>query len=93
VELICYCEKCIYVLCGVAILHSVLIDSGSRYEVLYPSGISHFLEKLAFQVRCYAVLISLSSAVSKVSRADGLTRSTAVVCPYTFTCIVSSLSD
>merc|ERR1712038_13500 len=26
----------------------VLIDSGSRYEVNYPSGISHFLEKLAF---------------------------------------------
>ncbi|XP_012528238.2 mitochondrial-processing peptidase subunit alpha isoform X2 [Monomorium pharaonis] len=26
----------------------VLIDSGPRYEVTYPSGISHFLEKLAF---------------------------------------------
>ena len=26
----------------------VLINSGSRYEVAYPSGISHFLEKLAF---------------------------------------------
>ncbi|XP_050395760.2 mitochondrial-processing peptidase subunit alpha [Patella vulgata] len=26
----------------------VAIDSGSRYEVAYPSGISHFLEKLAF---------------------------------------------
>jgi len=26
----------------------VIIDSGSRYEVAYPSGISHFLEKLAF---------------------------------------------
>ncbi|XP_060074706.1 mitochondrial-processing peptidase subunit alpha-like [Ylistrum balloti] len=26
----------------------VLVDSGSRYEVAYPSGISHFLEKLAF---------------------------------------------
>ncbi|KAK3586726.1 hypothetical protein CHS0354_017524 [Potamilus streckersoni] len=26
----------------------VLIDSGSRYEVAYPSGISHFFEKLAF---------------------------------------------
>nr|XP_042898571.1 mitochondrial-processing peptidase subunit alpha isoform X2 [Parasteatoda tepidariorum] len=25
-----------------------VIDSGSRYEVKYPSGISHFLEKLAF---------------------------------------------
>lgn len=30
---------------------SVVIDSGSRYEVAYPSGISHFLEKLAFRVR------------------------------------------
>jgi len=28
----------------------VLVDSGSRYEVAYPSGISHFLEKLAFSV-------------------------------------------
>ncbi|GIY07929.1 mitochondrial-processing peptidase subunit alpha [Caerostris extrusa] len=26
----------------------VAIDSGSRYEVAYPGGISHFLEKLAF---------------------------------------------
>lgn len=26
----------------------VLVDSGPRYEVAYPSGISHFLEKLAF---------------------------------------------
>ncbi|CAL7948098.1 unnamed protein product [Xylocopa violacea] len=26
----------------------VLIDSGPRYEIAYPSGISHFLEKLAF---------------------------------------------
>lgn len=26
------------------------IDSGPRYEVTYPSGISHFLEKLAFHV-------------------------------------------
>ena len=26
----------------------VVIDSGSRYEVAHPSGISHFLEKLAF---------------------------------------------
>ena len=26
----------------------VTIDSGSRYEVSFPSGISHFLEKLAF---------------------------------------------
>jgi processing peptidase subunit alpha len=29
---------------------AVVIDSGSRYEVAYPSGISHFLEKLAFNV-------------------------------------------
>jgi len=34
----------------VTIMYAVLIDSGSRYEVLYPSGISHFLEKLAFKV-------------------------------------------
>lgn len=26
----------------------VIIDSGPRYEVAYPSGVSHFLEKLAF---------------------------------------------
>lgn len=26
----------------------MVIDSGPRYEVAYPSGISHFLEKLAF---------------------------------------------
>ncbi|TMW39672.1 hypothetical protein DOY81_015248, partial [Sarcophaga bullata] len=26
----------------------LVIDSGPRYEVIYPSGVSHFLEKLAF---------------------------------------------
>ena len=31
----------------------VLVDSGSRYEVNYPSGINHFLEKLAFCVSMY----------------------------------------
>lgn len=30
--------------------HSVVIDSGPRYEVAFPSGVSHFLEKLAFHV-------------------------------------------
>lgn len=28
----------------------VVIDSGPRFEVAYPSGVSHFLEKLAFNV-------------------------------------------
>lgn len=32
------------------VLFLVIIDSGSRYEVAYPSGISHFMEKLAFNV-------------------------------------------
>lgn len=27
-----------------------LVDAGSRYEVDYPSGVSHMLEKMAFQV-------------------------------------------
>lgn len=31
----------------------VVIDSGPRYEVAYPSGVSHFLEKLAFHVSHY----------------------------------------
>lgn len=29
----------------------VVIESGARFEVAYPSGVSHFLEKLAFSVR------------------------------------------
>ncbi|XP_075554383.1 mitochondrial-processing peptidase subunit alpha isoform X4 [Dermacentor variabilis] len=28
----------------------VVIDSGSRYEAPYPSGVSHFLEKMAFNI-------------------------------------------
>ena len=32
------------------IVFAVVIDAGSRYEVDYPSGLSHLLEKLAFQV-------------------------------------------
>lgn len=31
-------------------LFSVLVNSGSRHEAKYPSGIAHFLEKLAFSV-------------------------------------------
>ena len=31
-------------------ISGVCIDSGARYEVTYPSGVSHFLEKLAFGV-------------------------------------------
>lgn len=32
------------------IVLTVLVDAGSRYEVEYTSGISHFLQRLAFQV-------------------------------------------
>lgn len=28
----------------------VAINSGCRFEVAYPSGVNHFLEKLAFSV-------------------------------------------
>ncbi|XP_052790928.1 mitochondrial-processing peptidase subunit alpha-like isoform X2 [Mya arenaria] len=34
---------------GTSCTVGVLIESGSRFEVNYPSGINHFLEKLAFQ--------------------------------------------
>lgn len=30
---------------------TVLVDAGSRYEVDYTSGISHFIHRLAFQVK------------------------------------------
>ena len=35
----------------ISFLFSVVIDAGSRYEVDYPAGLSHLLEKLAFQVK------------------------------------------
>jgi processing peptidase subunit alpha len=50
------CSKLLYKVITVITLYlisrffTVVIDSGSRYEVAYPSGISHFLEKLAFNV-------------------------------------------
>lgn len=34
----------------VALCLAVLVDAGSRYEVHYTSGLSHFLQRLAFQV-------------------------------------------
>jgi processing peptidase subunit alpha len=37
----------------------VVIDSGPRYEVAYPSGISHFLEKLAFHVSCIIINVRI----------------------------------
>ena len=30
--------------------HAAFVDAGSRYEVCYNSGVTHFLHKLAFQV-------------------------------------------
>lgn len=41
---------------------TVLLDSGPRYEVAYPSGISHFLEKLAFGVRLLSYVTELLCA-------------------------------
>lgn len=35
----------------------VAINSGCRYEVAYPSGINHFLEKLAFSVSIVALIV------------------------------------
>ncbi|XP_049527652.1 mitochondrial-processing peptidase subunit alpha [Dermacentor silvarum] len=51
----------------------VVIDSGSRYEAPYPSGVSHFLEKLAFNVSLSFLLAVnhwswLPHGVRKVSR-------------------------
>lgn len=43
----------------------VVIDSGSRYEVAYPSGISHFLEKLAFGVIILKIIILIKGLVFK----------------------------
>lgn len=37
-------------------MFSVVIDSGPRYEVAYPNGICHFLEKLSFGVSIYYVV-------------------------------------
>ncbi|XP_045195947.2 mitochondrial-processing peptidase subunit alpha-like [Mercenaria mercenaria] len=45
----------------------VLIDSGSRYEVNYPSGINHFLEKLAFsKTTNYADRDKINQVLEKV---------------------------
>lgn len=38
----------------------LVIDSGPRYEVTYPSGVSHFLEKLAFNVSSFSFLFGVS---------------------------------
>ena len=38
--------------CFVGFLLVALINAGSRYEVDFPSGVSHFISKLAFQVVC-----------------------------------------
>ena len=40
------------------LLPVVLFDAGSRHEVDYPSGVSHMLEKMAFQVlQCFLNLL------------------------------------
>ena len=40
----------------ISFLFSVVIDAGSRCEVDYPAGLSHLLEKLAFQVKSYMLV-------------------------------------
>lgn len=45
---------------------AVLLDSGARYESPYPSGITHFLEKLAFQVSHSPPLLSMPLPASHV---------------------------
>lgn len=40
---------------GFVYIFAVVIDSGPRYEVAYPSGVSHFLEKLAFNVSWFGI--------------------------------------
>lgn len=45
----------------------VIIDSGSRYEQPYPSGVSHFLEKLAFNSTSeYANKDAIAQSLEKI---------------------------
>lgn len=46
---------------SVFFLSPVLINSGSRYEAKYLSGIAHFLEKLAFSVSILFVIFETRS--------------------------------
>lgn len=55
-------RRYLIVLCFFILLHdSVVINSGPRYEIAYPNGVSHFLEKLAFHV-CIAEIFSKISS-------------------------------
>jgi hypothetical protein len=42
---------------------AVVIDSGPRYEVAYPSGVTHFLERAAFHVSSLALQCSVHGSV------------------------------
>lgn len=44
---------------AIIIFVSVVIDSGPRYEVAYPNGICHFLEKLSFGVSIFHKILLL----------------------------------
>ena len=65
-HIITICEACRW--CALIRLHlatffwlfTVLVDAGSRYEVDYTSGISHFIHRLAFQVATSYLKIDLS---------------------------------
>jgi len=48
----------------------VCIDSGSRYEVAFPSGISHYLEKLAFHAT--AKFASKDSILQRLEKFGGI---------------------
>ncbi len=51
----------------------VVVDAGSRYEVRYTSGISHFLQRLAFQViRKWVWFICYTNDVMSITQSSAL---------------------
>uniref|UniRef100_A0A914WZ74 Mitochondrial-processing peptidase subunit alpha n=1 Tax=Plectus sambesii TaxID=2011161 RepID=A0A914WZ74_9BILA len=70
----------------------VAIDAGSRYEIAYPSGISHFLEKLAFNSTLNR---SRDETFGMIERHGGLIdcQSTKDTFVYASSCHINGLDD
>ena len=51
----------------IVLLLSVVLDSGSRYEVNYPSGITHFLQKLSFGVSAFSRFSIFTTRIRRIT--------------------------
>ena len=67
--------------------HAAFVDAGSRYEVSYNSGVTHFLHKLAFQVIVVELGLRVHDRNMYTVREEGFTSVTLLCRPHDSTLV------